>query len=83
MQQRLIRNLVIRVRNGEITERGLARRTGISQPHIHNVLKGKRFFSWEAADAVLLELGLTIEDLVDDEEPPAGTDTAGYSEDSE
>ncbi len=72
-----------RVRNGEITERGLARRTGISQPHIHNVLKGKRFFSWEAADAVLLELGLTVEDLVDDEQAPAEGGIAGYSEEGE
>ena len=31
-----------RVRNGELTERGLARLVGVSQPHIHNVLKGSK-----------------------------------------
>ena len=63
-QRRLIAELRTRVQNGELTERGLARRTGISQPHIHNVLKGKRVFSWEAADAILSELGLTVVELV-------------------
>jgi hypothetical protein len=52
------------VQSGEITERGLARRTGISQPHIHNVLKGKRLFSWESADAILRELDLNLLDLI-------------------
>jgi transcriptional regulator with XRE-family HTH domain len=53
------------VQSGEITERGLARRTGISQPHIHNTLKGKRLFSWESADAILRELDLDLLDLID------------------
>jgi transcriptional regulator with XRE-family HTH domain len=52
------------VRSGEITERGLARRTGISQPHIHNTLKGKRLFSWDSADAILRELDLDLLDLI-------------------
>jgi transcriptional regulator with XRE-family HTH domain len=53
------------VQSGELTERGLARRTGISQPHIHNTLKGKRLFSWESADAILRELDLDLLDLID------------------
>ena len=53
------------VKSGELTERGLARRTGISQPHIHNTLKGKRLFSWESADAILRELDLDLLDLID------------------
>jgi transcriptional regulator with XRE-family HTH domain len=53
------------VQSGEITERGLARRTGISQPHIHNTLKGKRLFSWDSADAILRELDLDLLDLID------------------
>ena len=52
------------VQSGEITERGLARRTGISQPHIHNTLKGKRLFSWKNADAILSELDLDLLDLI-------------------
>ncbi len=31
--------------NGELTERGFARSVGISQPHVHNVLKGVRNLS--------------------------------------
>jgi transcriptional regulator with XRE-family HTH domain len=53
-----------RVRSGELTERGLARRAGISQPHLHNILKGKRSFSSHSADQVLRELGLTVFDLL-------------------
>ncbi len=41
------------VRNGELTERGLARLIGISQPHAHNVLKGVRTLSPEVFDLVL------------------------------
>jgi transcriptional regulator with XRE-family HTH domain len=52
------------VQSGEITERGLARRTGISQPHVHNTLKGKRLFSWESADAILRELDVDLLDLI-------------------
>jgi transcriptional regulator with XRE-family HTH domain len=48
-----------------LTERGLARRAGISQPHLHNVLKGKRFFSLQTADLVLHELGLSVVDLIE------------------
>jgi len=65
LQLRLKALLHERIRSGELTERGLARRTGISQPHIHNVLKGKREFSFESADAVLRGLGLDILDLLD------------------
>jgi hypothetical protein len=53
-----------KVRNGELTERGLAIRAGISKPHLHNMLKGKRFFSLQSADLVLQELGLTVHDLM-------------------
>lgn len=42
---RLLASLRMLLSNGEMTERRLARLTGISQPHVHNVLKGKRIFS--------------------------------------
>jgi hypothetical protein len=41
-QQRLISFVVAKIRNGEFTERGLARVLGVSQPQLHNVLKGAR-----------------------------------------
>ncbi len=52
------------VRSGELTERGLARITGVSQPHIHNVLKGKRLLSLQMADEILHRLRLDLTDLL-------------------
>jgi predicted transcriptional regulator len=65
LQRRLVAYLHERVRNGEVTERGLARLTGISQPHIHHVLKGKRTFSITTADQILRHLRLDVLDLLD------------------
>ena len=61
---RLLDHLRLRVRNGELTERSLARLTGISQPHVHNVLKGIRALSPELADVVLTSLRLSALDLI-------------------
>lgn len=61
---RLLDHLRLRVRNGERTERSLARLTGISQPHVHNVLKGIRALSPELADVVLTSLRLSALDLI-------------------
>ncbi|SPE42133.1 Transcriptional regulator, XRE family [Candidatus Sulfopaludibacter sp. SbA3] len=63
-QQRFIAHLKEKVRSGELTERGLARITGVSQPHIHNVLKGKRAFSINMADGILAHLDLDLVDLI-------------------
>ncbi|MDQ2898887.1 MAG: helix-turn-helix transcriptional regulator [Acidobacteriota bacterium] len=63
LQKRLVGTIRERVRSGEITERGLARLSGVSQPHIHNVLKGVRILSPEFADQVLRQLKITILDL--------------------
>src|SRR2546423_7282926 len=60
LQQRFLALLRGRVRSGELTERGLARLTGISQPHIHNVLKGIRTLSPELTDQVLRRLKLDV-----------------------
>jgi hypothetical protein len=68
LHQRLVRHLNRSVRTGAITERGVAKRAGISQPHIHNVLKGSRLLSWQSADALLRELQLDVLDLLDDDE---------------
>ena len=60
----LLEELRRRVRSGETTERGLAQLAGVSQPHLHLVLKGKRQFSPAKADAILLHLGLDLLDLI-------------------
>jgi hypothetical protein len=65
LQIRLIAHIKARVRNGEGTERSLARLSGISQPHMHNVLKGARIFSPEMADQVLRRLRIDLLDLLE------------------
>src|SRR5688572_20640405 len=63
LRERLLVLLRARVRNGQLTERGLARAVGFSQPHIHNVLKGTRILSPEIADLILSQLNLSVLDL--------------------
>jgi transcriptional regulator with XRE-family HTH domain len=72
LESRFLDHLRHRVRSGELTERRLARITGISQPHIHNVLRGKRSLSLETADVILHVLRLDLVELLDPEErvPP-------------
>jgi predicted transcriptional regulator len=65
---RLIAHLRERIHSGELSERGLARLTGVSQPHIHNVLKGKRSFSTEISDTILFFLKLDLLDLLEPED---------------
>jgi hypothetical protein len=64
LHQRLIDVARERVRAGEFTERGLARIAGVSQPHMHNVLKGIRSLSADAADRLLRALRLSIPDPI-------------------
>lgn len=68
LQLRLIANVHQRVQRGELTERGLARGTGISQPHLHNMLKGVRVLSPTMADLLLRHLHMTVLDLLDTDE---------------
>jgi transcriptional regulator with XRE-family HTH domain len=68
LQQRLLDELRRRVRSGAATERSLARFSGISQPHLHNVLKGKRMLSMEKADTVLRRLQIDVLQLIEPEE---------------
>jgi transcriptional regulator with XRE-family HTH domain len=69
LERRMLATIRERVRRGELTERGLARLTGVSQPHIHNVLKGKRDLSRDTADAILSALGMDLLDLLDPQRP--------------
>ena len=68
LQSRLIAHLRARVRSGELTERSAARLTGVSQPHLHNVLKGTRLLSTDMADQVLQSLQLCVFDLLEPDE---------------
>ena len=65
LERRFIEHLKQRIRSGELTERKLARLTGISQPHVHNVLNGKRSFSMAMADTILLVLRVDLLDLIE------------------
>jgi plasmid maintenance system antidote protein VapI len=60
LSARLIRYLNAMVRRGEISERGLARLTQYSQPHIHNVLNGKRAMTIELADQIMALLKVPL-----------------------
>lgn len=64
LQQRLLDQARRRVRNGALTERGLARLSGVSQPHIHNSLKNIRSLSIPAADRLMSSMNLSIGDLL-------------------
>lgn len=64
IQSRLVVEVNFRVRGGFLTERGLARSIGMSQPHIHNVLKGGKILTPLVADKILFHLNLSLEDLM-------------------
>ena len=79
---RLTRYLNELVRRGEISERGLARLSGYSQPHIHNVLKGARKMNLELADQIMELLGIPLLSLFTQKElsglaPPRRGEAAG------
>src|SRR5580698_652868 len=64
LQGRLIGIARERVSAGELTERGMARSCGISQPHMHNVLKNIRVLSTAAADRLMQALDVGVTDLL-------------------
>jgi transcriptional regulator with XRE-family HTH domain len=66
--RRLIEAVNLRIKNGEYTERGLARILGISQPQMHNVLKGARTLHVDLADRLLAKLGLSVLHLFEADE---------------
>lgn len=65
----LLEELRRRVTAGEASERGLALIAGISQPHLHHVLKGKRKLSPAKADVILRHLGLDLMELIPRQQP--------------
>jgi plasmid maintenance system antidote protein VapI len=70
-----------KVKNGQLTERGMARATGVSQPHLHNILKGIRALPPELADQLMLLSGFTLPGLMtlkpqsEEEMPKPGADS--------
>jgi transcriptional regulator with XRE-family HTH domain len=64
-QLRLLTYVRDRIHNGELTERGFARLIGMSQPHVHNVLKGVRnlSISISTSDSILNIFHMSILDL--------------------
>ncbi len=67
-RERLLAELRNRVQNGELTERACARRLGLSQPHINNVLRGRRKLSPEIADRILNYFHSSLLDLFEERE---------------
>ena len=85
LETRLLAHIRAKVVSGEVTERGLARLTGISQPHLHNVLKGVRSLSIEMADQIMRRLRITVVDLMEEKDlaglaPPRASATSRYRE---
>jgi transcriptional regulator with XRE-family HTH domain len=68
LQLRLVERLRETVKSGRATERGLARLTGVSQPHLHHVLRGKRSLSFDMADQILNGLRIDVLDLIEGSE---------------
>jgi hypothetical protein len=68
LRTRLVKQVRLRIDNGEFTERGLSRILGISQSQTHNVLKGARRLQTQLADRILIKLGLSAMDLLSEGE---------------
>ena len=64
LQARLLAFVNARIQNGEFSERSLAKRLGISQPHLHHVLNGDRKFETAFADVVLARFQISVLDLL-------------------
>ena len=74
----LLTDLRTRVRNGEATERSLAKMAGISQPHMHNVLKGVRVLSPDLGDRLLKCLQLSLIDFLRSQQQTVNADNRQY-----
>src|SRR5271157_5193322 len=61
--QRLLRRLRFQIAAGSLTVRRLAGQIGISQPHMQNMVGGKRAMTLEMADRLLAFLAISPLDL--------------------
>jgi hypothetical protein len=66
--RRLLHVVEQRVRNGETTERALAREIQVSQPHMHNICSGHRALTTDVGDDLLAHFDLSLLDLCADDE---------------
>src|SRR5271154_4947132 len=77
LQGLVIRYVTLRIRNGDCTERQLARLVGISQPQLHNVLKGVRPLKQGLADALLKHFQIGVLDILQERETALDRDEPG------
>jgi transcriptional regulator with XRE-family HTH domain len=68
LYRRLLGYVQRRINNGEFSERALARQLCVSQPQLHNVLKGVRRLQPAFADHILKHFGITPLALITDDE---------------
>ena len=68
LHARLLGVIRHKIASGEFTERGLARQAGISQPQVHNLLKGARNLLPDTADQLMESLGIEFGELLTPEE---------------
>lgn len=61
LQSELVKILRTKIRNGEISERRMAVEVGLSQPHIHNIMKGLRQISPSVADRLMSRYQIRLE----------------------
>jgi transcriptional regulator with XRE-family HTH domain len=66
IRARLLDCIRHRLSTGDLTERRLARLAGVSQPHLHNVLKGVRAPSMVMADRLIERLEIGGRELLGD-----------------
>jgi plasmid maintenance system antidote protein VapI len=68
LMDRLRAYIRLRINSGEFTERSLARVLRISQPHLHNMLKGVRRINVELGDRLMVKFRISVLDLITEEE---------------
>ncbi len=66
--ERLRAFIRLQINGGEFTERSLARILRVSQPHLHNMLKGVRRINVDFADQVMAKFHISILDLITEKE---------------
>ena len=69
--QRLLAVIRRQIRSGDLSERRLAKLADVSQPHMHNVLAGKRGLAPAVGDRLLGVLGLSLSELAAGIETPS------------
>lgn len=66
LRRRAVSRVQHKINNGEWTERALARVCRLSQPCVHNVLKGARGGSLEVLDRICRAAQVELRDLIEE-----------------